>query len=55
MLKQVIEAAGSRIKTLGDILDYADFFTPDEQLAYDENRPFDLASACVRPMPHWNC
>ncbi len=44
-LTQVLEAAGSRIKTLGDILDYADFFTPDEQLAYDE-QAFDLR---VRP------
>jgi glutamyl-tRNA synthetase len=44
-LKRILEAAGSRIKTLGDILDFADFFTPDEQLAYDE-QAFDLR---VRP------
>jgi glutamyl-tRNA synthetase len=35
-LTHLLEAAGSRIKTLGDILDYADFFTADDQLAYDE-------------------
>jgi glutamyl-tRNA synthetase len=33
---QVVQAAGDRIKVAGDILDYADFFTPDEQLPYDE-------------------
>jgi glutamyl-tRNA synthetase len=32
----IVEAAGDRIKVAGDILDYADFFTPDEQLPYDE-------------------
>jgi glutamyl-tRNA synthetase len=32
----IVEAAGDRIKVAGDILDYADFFTPDEQLTYDE-------------------
>src|SRR5262249_30651400 len=32
----IVEAAGDRIKVAGDILDYADFFTPDEQLLYDE-------------------
>jgi glutamyl-tRNA synthetase len=44
-LTQVLNAAGSRIKTLGDILDYVDFFTPDEQLTYDDEA-FDLR---VRP------
>ena len=33
---QIIEAADDRIKTAGDVLDYADFFRPDEKLAYDE-------------------
>lgn len=32
----ICQAAGDRIKTSGDILDYDDFFTPDEQLKYDE-------------------
>jgi glutamyl-tRNA synthetase len=32
----IIAAAGDRIKVAGDILDYADFFTPDDQLPYDE-------------------
>jgi glutamyl-tRNA synthetase len=33
---QILKAAGDRIKVAGDILDYADFFLPDEQLAFDE-------------------
>jgi glutamyl-tRNA synthetase len=32
----IIEAAAHRIKVAGDILDYTDFFTPDDQLPYDE-------------------
>ncbi len=32
---QIHEAAGDRIKVAGDILDYADFFLPDEALPYD--------------------
>ncbi|MBI2826267.1 MAG: glutamate--tRNA ligase [Planctomycetia bacterium] len=35
-LRQVIEAAGDRIKVAGDILDYADFFLPDDSVRYDE-------------------
>ena len=35
-LTQLIEAAGDRIKVAGDILEFADFFTPDEALLYDE-------------------
>ena len=35
-LTRILEAAGSRIKTLGDILDYADFFKPDAELQYDD-------------------
>jgi glutamyl-tRNA synthetase len=35
-LAQIIQAAGDRIKVAGDVLDYADFFTPDDQLPYDE-------------------
>jgi glutamyl-tRNA synthetase len=34
---EVIRAAGDRIKVAGDILDYADFFVPDDRLAYDES------------------
>ncbi len=33
---RIVEAAGDRIKVAGDILDYTDFFTSDEQLTYDE-------------------
>jgi glutamyl-tRNA synthetase len=39
-LKQIVEAAGDRIKLAGDILDYADFFTDDDKLPYDE-KAFD--------------
>jgi glutamyl-tRNA synthetase len=35
-LKQIVQAAGDRIKVAGDILDYAHFFRADDQLAYDE-------------------
>lgn len=35
-LSQIVEAAGDRIKVAGDILDYADFYTADDQLSYDE-------------------
>ncbi len=35
-LTRIVEAAGDRIKVFGDILDYADFFLPDEKLPYDE-------------------
>ena len=35
-LLQIIQAAGDRLKVYGDILDYADFFLPDDQLPYDE-------------------
>jgi glutamyl-tRNA synthetase len=33
---QIVQAAGERLKTAGDILDYRDFFTPDDQLSYDK-------------------
>jgi glutamyl-tRNA synthetase len=39
-LTQIAQAAGDRIKTAGDILEYRDFFTPDDQLTYDE-KAFD--------------
>jgi glutamyl-tRNA synthetase len=34
-LSQILAAAGDRVKMAGDVLDYDDFYTPDEQLAYD--------------------
>jgi glutamyl-tRNA synthetase len=37
---QIVEAAADRIKVAGDILDYADFFSTDDKLAYDE-KAFD--------------
>jgi glutamyl-tRNA synthetase len=33
---QIVQAAGDRIKVAGDILDYAGFFLPDDQLPYEE-------------------
>lgn len=36
----IVRAAGDRLKTAGDILDYRDFFVPDAQLAYDD-KAFD--------------
>ena len=36
LLENVIRAAGDRIKVAGDILDFADFFLPDDKLPYDE-------------------
>ena len=33
-VRQIVQAAGDRIKMAGDILDYADFFLPDEQVPY---------------------
>ncbi|MCE9604506.1 MAG: glutamate--tRNA ligase [Planctomycetia bacterium] len=36
ILTKILEAAGNRVKTFGDILDYTNFFTADEQLTYDE-------------------
>jgi glutamyl-tRNA synthetase len=35
-LTHVVEAASDRIKTAGDILSFADFFTADDKLTYDE-------------------
>jgi glutamyl-tRNA synthetase len=31
-----VEAAGDRVKVAGDILDYSEFFVPDDQLPFDE-------------------
>ncbi|TWT86318.1 Glutamate--tRNA ligase 1 [Pseudobythopirellula maris] len=33
---KIVEGAGDRIKTAGDILDYDDFFVADDALVYDE-------------------
>ena len=35
VVTQIVEAAGPRIKVAGDVLDYVDFFLPDEQLPYE--------------------
>ena len=35
-VRQIVEAAGDRIKVAGDIVDYSDFFVADDELAYDE-------------------
>jgi glutamyl-tRNA synthetase len=39
-VRQVVAAAGDRIKIAGDILDYADFFLADDQLPVDD-KAFD--------------
>jgi glutamyl-tRNA synthetase len=39
-LRQLVAAAGDRIKVAGDIFEFADFFLPDDQLPYDE-KAFD--------------
>ena len=36
-LAKVIEHAGDRIKVAGDILDFVDFFLPDDTFPYDES------------------
>ncbi len=33
---RIVEAAGPRIRVAGDILEYDDFFLPDDRLPYDE-------------------
>jgi glutamyl-tRNA synthetase len=35
-VSRVLAAAGDRIKLFGDILDFAEFFTPDDALPYDQ-------------------
>jgi len=35
-LEKVIHYAGDRIKVAGDILDFVDFFLPDDDFPYDE-------------------
>ena len=36
LLENVIHHAGDRIKVAGDILDFTDFFMPDDAFPYDE-------------------
>jgi glutamyl-tRNA synthetase len=35
-IARIVQAAGDRLRVAGDILEYSDFFTPDDQLTYDE-------------------
>jgi glutamyl-tRNA synthetase len=42
----IVQAAGDRIRVAGDILEFRDFFTVDEALAFDEKA---LAKRLVRP------
>ena len=42
---QIVQAAGDRITIAGDILDFADFFLPDDKLPYDE-AAFDKNLRC---------
>ena len=37
LLAKVIHYAGDRIKVAGDILDFTDFFMPDDAFPYDES------------------
>ena len=37
LLEKVIHYAGDRIKVAGDILDFTDFFMPDDAFPYDES------------------
>ena len=39
-VRQVVQAAGDRIKVAGDILDYREFFQADDEFAYD-GKAFD--------------
>ena len=39
-IAEILTAAADRIKVAGDVLDYADFFLPDDRLPYDE-KAFD--------------
>jgi glutamyl-tRNA synthetase len=36
MVRQIVQAAGDRIKIAGDVLDYSDFFVADDQLPVDD-------------------
>ncbi len=39
-VSDIVQAAGDRLKTAGDILDYPEFFLPDDRLCYDD-KAFD--------------
>jgi glutamyl-tRNA synthetase len=45
-LSAILRAAGDRIKISGDVIDYASFFLPDEQLEYD---PKAFAKRIAKP------
>ncbi len=49
--RQVVEAAGDRIKVAGDILGYPEFFQADDEVAYDR-KAFDkrVRTAGVEPL-----
>jgi glutamyl-tRNA synthetase len=49
-LTQIVQAAGDRLKVFGDILDYEDFFVPDDKLQYDE-KAFDKRIRNVASAP----
>lgn len=36
-LRDIVEAAGDRIKVAGDVIQFEDFFTPEDELVYDES------------------
>ncbi len=40
VIAAIVQGAGERIKIAGDVLDYADFFTPDDRLVIDD-KAFD--------------
>jgi glutamyl-tRNA synthetase len=40
VIAAIVQGAGERIKIAGDVLDYADFFTPDDRLPIDD-KAFD--------------
>ncbi|NLE38272.1 MAG: glutamate--tRNA ligase, partial [Pirellulaceae bacterium] len=47
---RVLEAAGDRIKIAGDVLDFAEFFTADDELVYDQ-KAFDKRIAKAADAP----
>jgi glutamyl-tRNA synthetase len=52
LLTKIVEAAGDRLKTAGDILAYADFFfVPDDKLKFDEKEfPKKLGTPAARQL-----
>ena len=51
--EHVVAAAGDRIKTAGDMLDYAYFFLPDDRLPYDEKAVRQVARDGRGPASSW--